>query len=188
VIKIDTNSIVQDASNQTDYNDDKDEEEEEEECTSEDVNDRDDEGESSKSEYEDDNIDGIFDKTNPSRNLKWKRKKTATSEKKVYNDANPDFAGLQILLNGIEKVERGENVTTNAEDHKIVKAGTSSDNDKDAEKPEVCALDGLEMLMCAAFQEQEKNSDESTSLSLVDDVLRDKGVLHKGSKICKFYF
>ena len=188
VIKIDTNSIVQDASNQTEDSDDKDEDEE---YTSEEVNEKngndvDEEHESSKSENEEE-VEVSADKVDSIRKLKVKRNKTATSEKIIYNDANPDFMGLQLLLNGIERVEHSVNATTNAEEEDPIKE-EADDSDKDTDVP---APNGLEILCALAdqrFKEEKKNS-ESDDLSVDEDDLDDKKVpFHKGSKICKFYF
>lgn len=184
MITIDTNSIVQDASNQTEDNDDKDEDVE---YTSEEVSqrngDEDNDQESLKSENEDNNDDGILDKADSNRKLKLKRNKAATSEKKIYNDTNPDFMGLQLLLNGIERVEHSGNTTTIVEEDENVKEETD-DSDKDTDKP---APNGLEILCALADQrfKEEKKINESDDLSSDDDLVA-KRVPPKGSKACKF--
>lgn len=99
VIKVDTNSSVQDASNQTD--------------SMISFGDEEEDGEDDDDDDEDGNALRIIEEYEepPSKDKKEEEVQpedggAAEPEvAKVYSDETPDFSGLQLLLNGIERVE-----------------------------------------------------------------------------------
>ena len=172
MIKIDTNSIVQDASNQTEDNDDKDEDEE---YANEGTNDENVLERTDGSPRSEDTArlveSSAADKADSSRKSKTKVDKAATSNEIVPKDTNPDFIGLQLLLSGIEHVEHGaNNVTTNAPvlaAAKTVQENTADGSDRTANVP-ATGLDLLCALVDQRIQEEKKLS-ESSDLSSIDD-------------------
>lgn len=186
VIKVDANSSVQDASNQTDSMISF---QEEEDNDVDDDDDDEDENVLHITEDEEDEEDEVAVST-----IKDEKPEIKICEnEKTKNEDNPDFSGLHLLLSGIERTEyrRGSKDTTNINEKEIdsneiksiVKVKTN-DSDKKIENP---PPNGLEILCALADQRfLEENEVESEESSSSDSFVRRRP--HKISRNCKYNF
>lgn len=187
MITVDTNSSVQDASNQTESMLSSQEDDDDHDDDNENEDEEDDEYDLRVTEnYENEESDPL------KKDKESKTKcKSVGNERKVYSDQNPDFSGLQLLLNGIERAEHCSNNDSLPEienaacirDEKLKIKQESEDSDKEMDNP---APNGLEILCALADQRfQEENDGESDDSSSSDSFVK-KRVLYKSSKSSKY--
>lgn len=168
MIKVDTNSSVQDASNQTD--------------SMISFGEEDDDGEDNDDD-EDSDVLRIHEESEEPSKMKsddevlLEEKPAAEPQTKVYSVENPDFSGLQLLLNGIERAEHSR-ISPEVGDE-VSKKDTGSANmlqtvpqlkketeDSDTEKPVPNSLEILCALADQRFKEEKVAvSDEESSSS-----------------------
>lgn len=177
------NSSVQDASNQTDsmmpFGEEEDDGEDNDDDDDEDVL-------RINEECEDSSKDGKED------DIQLEDKPAALPETKVYSVENPDFSGLQLLLNGIERVEHSR-ISPTMSDEVARKETEAADvaqtlpqpnketEDDDTEKPVPNSLEILCALADQRFKEEKQVAESDEESSFSDSELKEQS--HKEGEL-----